>query len=134
MHCRSAVLATADVEGTLLEVEHVPAHGDELTGSKAMPVGDEDHGCVAVGVPTRVLLGEGDEAVDLFGGEVLAGTHVGVLGAPRDHCSFFDGWSLPLPRRKTFVSHRPSIRHCSFYGHDMDCSFYEHWAIRILIT
>jgi hypothetical protein len=68
-------------------------------GSEAMPVGDEDHGCIAVGVATRVLLGEGDEPINFGSGEVLAGTDIGIRGAPRGNCSFFGGWCSPLPGR-----------------------------------
>ena len=78
MHRRPPVLAAGDVEGALLEVEHVPAHADELRGSEAVPVGEEDHGRVAVGVAARVLLG-GGQALDLLGGEELARADVAFL-------------------------------------------------------
>lgn len=39
---RATVLRAGDVQQPLLEVDLVPAEGDELADAKAMPVGDED--------------------------------------------------------------------------------------------
>ena len=52
------------MEGALLQVEHVPAHGHELGRPQAVTVGEEDHGGVAMAVPAA-LAGGLDQPVDL---------------------------------------------------------------------
>ena len=58
-----------------------------------MPVGDEQHRCVAVAMAP--VFGRGDQALDLVGGQVLTRTQLGVRAPPvhvRCNCLFYGGW------------------------------------------
>ena len=82
----------------LVEVDLIPAQVDQLTDPQAVPIGDEDHGGVAV--TPAVLAGRLDQLLDLGLGQVLAGPQFGVGTRCRHglaaNCSFFDGWSHEL--------------------------------------
>ena len=68
----ATVLEPAYMEMSLGEVDHIPAQGDELGGAQAVPVGDEDHGAVAVSVAAKPLATGLAQALDLFTGQELA--------------------------------------------------------------
>jgi hypothetical protein len=65
----SAILDPPDVEHRAVEVDLVPT---DLGRPEAVPVGQQDHGGVAVTV--SVALRGLDECLDLVGSEVFAGT------------------------------------------------------------
>ena len=91
----AAALEPAHVEGALLEVELIPAHGDELADAQAVAVGHEDHGGVAVAA-LLALRGDLHQQVDLLGGEVLARAQGGVGHAARGCCPIYDGRCPPF--------------------------------------
>src|SRR3954447_9932893 len=98
------------MEAALREVEHVPPKGTDLTGSEPMAVGDQDHGPVAVrGACAYALLRGGDEAVDLFRGEVLAGAPLGIGKAPRRNFPIYSAWATVFRHPFRLGFHRPSI-------------------------
>src|SRR5262249_35074242 len=74
----------------------LPLQVTDLRGSQAVPIGDQDHGCVAMPVAT-MLSGAVDELVDLALGEV----------APLD-CQVYDGWCAFL--RSRFHADKPCLR------------------------
>jgi hypothetical protein len=79
VHARAAVLAAGDVVAALGEVKHVPTQRAHLARPEPVAVGEEDHGRVAVRVAgADALLRGRDEALGLFGGEVLAGPPRGI--------------------------------------------------------
>jgi hypothetical protein len=82
------------VQVAVPEVERVPAQGDELGDAQAVPVGEEDHGGVAVAVAPAAA-GRGlDQALDLGRGQELARADGGVGGAARgDDCPFLEDLS-----------------------------------------
>jgi hypothetical protein len=59
------------------EVDLVPTQVAGLRGTQAVPLGQEDHGGVAVTV--AVAPGSLDQGFDLLVGQVLAGPQLGVL-------------------------------------------------------
>ena len=71
MRARGAVLDPADVEDGAVEVDLVPAKVADLGSPQAVPVGQQDHGGVAVTV--AVAPGGLDQRLDLVGGQVLPG-------------------------------------------------------------
>jgi hypothetical protein len=58
-----------------------------------MPIGDQDHGGVAVAM--AVAVGGDNQAVDLGVGEVFAGAELGIASAKRGvapYCPIIGGW------------------------------------------
>jgi hypothetical protein len=105
MRARGAVLYPADVEHRAVEVDLVPAKVADLSRSQAVPVGQQDHGGVAVTVPVAPSgLGQ---RLDLVRGEVLAGAQVGVLLPLRSNCSFYFSWRDQLEVRFCHVKSMP---------------------------
>src|SRR5262249_39145664 len=70
-----------DMQPTVTEVEGVPAQRHELARPQPVPIGDQDHGGVAVAV--TVVAGGFDQAVDLGVGEIFAGAEVRIAPARR---------------------------------------------------
>src|SRR5689334_17563176 len=74
-----------------------------------MPVGDQDHGGVAM--TPAVAPGGGHKLLDLSLRQVLAGAQVAIGASPGRNCSFYDSWrdqpempfrhDLALPARRT---------------------------------
>jgi hypothetical protein len=87
------------MELALGEVDHVPAQADQLGDAQAVPVGDEDHGAVAVGVAAEPIAGGLAQALDLLAGEELARAQLLVLAPWRRKCPIYDGWRPPALRR-----------------------------------
>ena len=92
MHAGPAVLPAGDVVAAVGQIEHVPPKRAELACPEPVAVGQEDHGRVAVGVARTDALPRGDhQAIDLLGGEVLAGAPLGIGKAPRRDFPIFSG-------------------------------------------
>jgi hypothetical protein len=82
----AAVLEPTHVEQALVEVDHIPAQRDELGGAQAVPVGDEDHGAVTVGVAAKTIATGLAQALDLFAGEELARPEFSIGAPARRKC------------------------------------------------
>jgi hypothetical protein len=108
------------VEEALVEVELVPAHGDELGDAQAVAVGEEDGGGVAVAVAAAARAGGLDQPPDLLGGEVLARAHIGIPWPAWRNCRLFGGRGGTWGSCFGLVSHRPSIAHCRQKGRNRD--------------
>ena len=91
VHGGLAALAPDDMELGALPVDLIPAEHAELGDPEAVQVGAEDHGGVAVRVPTTPPPGGLHEPLDLVVGEILAGAAVAVGAAGRD-CPVFASW------------------------------------------
>src|SRR5215218_8834414 len=89
---RSALLEPAHVQQTLAEVEHVPAQADELGDAQAVPVGDQDHGAVAVGVAAETIAAGLAQALHLGTGQELARTQLIVPTPWRRECPIYGAW------------------------------------------
>src|SRR6516165_2029606 len=76
MHGWGAILGAIDVELTLTEVDGVPPQGHKLADSQSVPIGNQDHGGVAMTM--AVVASGGDQAVDLGAGQILSGPNVGI--------------------------------------------------------
>src|SRR5215207_8708947 len=85
-----AVLDPPDVQQAVLEVDLVPAERAQLGDAQSMSIGDPDHGGIAVPIP--VLPCGGDEALDFFGGQVLAGAALGLENGPGRDCPILRSW------------------------------------------
>src|SRR5215213_7410302 len=98
MHARPPVLPASDMEAALGKVEHVPAQGTELAGPEPVAVGEKDHGRVAVrGACADPLLRGDHQVIDLFRGEVLARSPLGIGKAPRRNFPIYSAWHTPFP-------------------------------------
>src|SRR2546428_1989464 len=80
MRAGYAMLETADMDKPLIEIELIPAQGDELRYPQPVAIGEKDHRVIAEPMPTHTpgLLAQ---AADFSGGQVLPGTHVSVFVA-----------------------------------------------------
>ena len=67
-----ALLQPAHVQQALVEVERVPAQADELGDAQPVPVGEEGHGAVAVGIAAGAVTEGLPQPLDLLAGEELA--------------------------------------------------------------
>ena len=85
-----------------------------------MPVGDEDHGAVAVGVAAEALATGLAQALDLFAGEELARSELAIGAPSRRKCPILDGRSPLGSACYTLVFHRPSIHECPIYEQNRD--------------
>jgi len=85
-----AVLDPPDVQEPVLEVDLIPAQRAQLGDAQAVAVGDPDHGGIAVPVP--VLSRGCDQALDFLGGQVLAGTALGLRNWPWRDCPILRDW------------------------------------------
>ena len=93
VHAGAAVLAAGDVVAALREVEHVPAERADFARPEPVAVGEHDHGRVPAGVAGADALPRGgDQALGLFGGEVLAGSPLGIGQAARQDIPIYGGW------------------------------------------
>src|SRR3954447_13722169 len=149
---RPTLLETADVHEALVEVDHVPAQADQLGDAQAVPVGDEDHGAVAVGVAAEAFaaglipaVGSPDgcpahgpadiadlsgvteagitQALYLLAGQELARPQLGV-GAPwRRECPIYSGRGTLSDGGFGLAFHRASIHECPIYGHKRTVPF-----------
>src|SRR5262245_66176819 len=66
MDSRRTILGSIDVQSTVTEVDRIPTQGHKLACPQAMPIGDQDHGGVAVTV--TVVGGGFDQAYGLGAG------------------------------------------------------------------
>src|SRR5262245_52341353 len=80
MDARGASLGPADVQPALVEFDLMPLEAADFAGSQPMAIGDQDHGGVAVTMPTH-FAGSIHELLNLALGQV----------ATLD-CEAFDGW------------------------------------------
>src|SRR2546428_7018972 len=80
MRAGYAMLETADMDKPLIEIELIPAQGDELRYPQPVAIGEKDHRVIAEPMPTHTpgLLAQ---AADFSGGQVLPGKHVSVFVA-----------------------------------------------------
>ena len=80
-----------------------------------MPVGDKDHGGIAV--TPAVAPGGGHKLLDLGLGQIFAGPQVAIGPPPRCYCSFYDGWrdQPEMPFRHVFSL--PSLTYWSYNKH-----------------
>jgi hypothetical protein len=78
------------VKGCAVEINLIPAQGDQLTHPEALPVGHKDHRGVAMGV--AIVLGCPDQPLDLRLGQVFARPKIRVWPTLWRNCSIFDGW------------------------------------------
>ena len=76
-----AALEPAHMQAAMGKVDRVPAQRDQLARPQAMPVGDQDHGGVAVAI--AVLASCRDQPIDLGVGQVLARADLGVAAPLR---------------------------------------------------
>jgi hypothetical protein len=65
-------LGAADVQAAGIELDLVPLQIADLGRPQAVPIGNQDHGCIAMTVPAR-LAGRGHQFLDLVGGEIFPG-------------------------------------------------------------
>ena len=89
-----AALEPAHMEAAMGKIDGVPAQRDQLARPQAMPVGDQDHGGVAVAI--AVLASCRDQPIDLGVGQVLARADLGVAAPLRwsslVNCPINGGW------------------------------------------
>ena len=91
MDARRSVLAPANVDEPLVELNLIPLQGGELGHSEPVGVGEDNHRGIAVAIaPT--LSGGFDDPVNLIWGEVFAGASCFVPDPSRRNCPFFDAW------------------------------------------
>src|SRR6516165_11159860 len=93
MHGWGAILGAIDVELTLTEVDGIPPQGHKLADSQPVPIGNQDHGGVAMTV--AVVASGDDQAVDLGAGQILSSSDVGVTLAGwglGTHCPIIGSW------------------------------------------
>src|SRR3954454_12775155 len=113
----AALLEAAHMHEALAQVDHVPAQPDQLGDAQAVPVGDEDHRAVAVGVAAEPLPAGLTQALYLLAGQELARPQLGV-GAPwRRKCPIYSGWGTLTDGGFGLAFHRASLAHCPVYGH-----------------
>jgi hypothetical protein len=94
-----------------VEVDLVPAEIADLGGPQAVPVGQQDHGGVAVTV--SVAPGGFHQPLDLVWDEVLPGSELGVLLPLRSNCSFYFSWRDQLEMRFSHMESKPPYDDCS---------------------
>src|SRR5262245_58290762 len=75
-----ATLGPADVQSPLVEFDLMPLEAADFAGPQPVAIGDQDHGGIAMTVPT-VLAGSIHQLFDLAIGEIAA-----------LYCEAFDGW------------------------------------------
>lgn len=80
MRARHPTLETPYMEQALLQVELIPAEGDELGHAQPMAIGQENHCVIAQAMPPDAP-NRLPEAVDFSGGEVLPGADVRIFVA-----------------------------------------------------
>src|SRR5215510_4535846 len=78
MRAGQAPLETADMDKPLIEIDLIPAEGDELGHPEPVPVGQQDHRVIPEPVPAHTP-GRLAQASDFGGSQVLAGADVGVF-------------------------------------------------------
>src|SRR5215467_4816532 len=78
MRAEQAPLETADMDKPLIEIDLIPAEGDELGHPEPVPVGQQDHRVIPEPVPAHTP-GRLAQASDFGGSQVLAGADVGVF-------------------------------------------------------
>ena len=81
MDGRRAALGPIDVQPAVAEVDRIPPQRHQLGRPQAVPVGEQDHGGVAVAV--AIEPGRRDQPGDLSVGQVLARPDLGVWPATR---------------------------------------------------
>src|SRR5215831_8544254 len=81
MYAGNPVLDPVNVQAALGQLDLLPLQVADLRGSQAVPIGDQDHGCVAMPVAAMLACAV-HQPFDLALGEI----------APFD-CQVFDGWS-----------------------------------------
>ena len=79
MHAGNAVLDAVNMQASLRKLDLLPLQVADLRGSQAVPIGDQDHGRVAMPV-TAILAGTVHQPLDLALGEI-----------PPFDCQVFDG-------------------------------------------
>jgi hypothetical protein len=93
MCCRLAALLARDVHCRSMEVDRVPSKFAYFGRTEAVPVGDEDHGGIAVAV--AITFGGFDQLLDLGLGQVLALPVSGVGTPTGGNCSLLCRLALP---------------------------------------
>src|SRR5881397_1082196 len=80
MRAGQATLETTDMHKPLIEIELIPAEGDELRYPQPVAIGQENHRVIAEPMPANAP-GRLAQAGDFGGGQVLPRTHVRVCVA-----------------------------------------------------
>src|SRR5215207_7548447 len=101
-----AVLDPPDVQQAVLEVDLIPAQRAQLGDAQPVPIGDLDHGGIAVPVP--VLACGGDQALDFLGGQVFAWSALGLGHGPWRNCPILRDWRGGSGRG---AAHRAGLAH-----------------------
>ena len=85
MGARQPVLAAADMQQPLAQIDLLAPQADQFRDAQPMPVGDQDHRGVPVAMASEPL-GRGDQPVDLGRGQVLPAAALGIgLFGRRSH-------------------------------------------------
>src|SRR5215472_17072688 len=82
------ILDPVDVQAPLGKLDLVPSQVAHLRGSQSVPVGDQDHGRVAVTV-AAALAGAVHQPLDFLPGKVWAGSAL-------PNCQVYSGWRRGL--------------------------------------
>ena len=106
-----AGLAPADVQIGTAEVHLIPAQIDKLTRPQAVPVGDQDHGRIAVAV--AVVLGGIDQPLHLLLSEMLARAQFGIW-LPQRRLPLWGDSRLGTPKKRNNGSHAHAFRSLCF--------------------
>ena len=80
MHAWHSMLGSAHVQAALVEFDLMPFEAADFRSPQPVPISDQDHGCIAMAVPTD-LAGGVHESLDFALGEVAA-----------LDCEAFDAW------------------------------------------
>jgi len=91
MDTGDALFQPAHVEESLVDLHLVPAQCAELAHTQTMPVGEQDHGRIAMAIATPPLGGQ-HQVLDLPLGQVLPGSECFVGLSLRWNCPIFSGW------------------------------------------
>jgi hypothetical protein len=72
VNARRSSFAAPNVQAPGIQLDLMPLQVADLGSPQNMPIGDQDHGGVAMLVPAR-LAGRGHQLFDLIGGEIFPG-------------------------------------------------------------
>src|SRR5262249_26896613 len=85
-----AALEPRDVQPGMGEVDLLPPQGAQFRRLQAMPEGQQDHGHIPMSV--SITASSLHQPLDLFLGEVLAGSIMPIWAATTPNCSLYSAW------------------------------------------
>jgi hypothetical protein len=112
MRAWCALLGPADGKGGVVEVDLVPAQIDQFRHSEAVPVGQQDHGGIAVAV--SIIFGGARQALDFGIGQIFPSAQFSIRAAQRrGNCSIFSGRRCQFELGIRHVIPRSYLINCS---------------------